>query len=281
VCRTTPPSMRVQRIRAAPSTLREPLTRQTLGCLKTRSMDDGFETLEARRELPAEAAFELQHRGFIVLPGPVPAEQIESLTNAYDAAMSSASGADLRVGSTSTRVGDFVNRGTEFDGLYVFPPLLDACCRVIGGPFKLSSLQARTLRAHTPAQGLHVDVRRESADWPLLGFILMVDDFRPENGATRFVPGSHQWLSATEAASSDFPADADSQVLACGSAGSLLIFNGSVWHGHAANSSDKPRRSLQGAFIPRDGQAATDFAARMQPATRARLSALAHYVLAA
>jgi hypothetical protein len=36
-----------------------------------------------------------------------------------------------------------------------------------------------------------------------------------------------------------------------------------------------------GAFIPRDGQAATDFAAGMQPETRARLSALARHVLAA
>jgi ectoine hydroxylase-related dioxygenase (phytanoyl-CoA dioxygenase family) len=187
----------------------------------------------------------------------------------------------LRVGSTSTRVSDFVNRGREFDGLYVFPPLLDACCRVIGRPFKLSSLQARTLRPHTPAQELHVDVRRDSADWPLLGFILMVDDFRQENGATRFVPGSHQWLSAPEDAISDLRADSDSQVLACGPAGSLLIFNGSAWHGHTANTSDKPRRSLQGAFVPRDGQAATDFAARMHPDTRARLSALARYVLAA
>jgi len=241
-------------------------------------MDDWFETLEARSELPADGAFELQHRGFVVLPGPVPAEQMERLTNAYEAAMSSASGADLSVGSTSTRVSDFVNRGPEFDGLYVFPPLLDACCRVIGRPFKLSSLRARTLRAHTRAQELHVDVRRESADWPLLGFVLMVDEFRPENGATRFVPGSHRWL---EDASPDCPAGADGQVQACGPAGSLLIFNGSAWHGHAANSSDKPRRSLQGAFIPRDGQAATDFTACMQPETRARLSALAHYVLAA
>ena len=63
-----------------------------------------------------------------------------------------------------------MNRGAEFDDLYVFPPLLDACCRVIGRPFKLSSLHARTVRAGVPAQALHVDVRRDSADWPLVGF---------------------------------------------------------------------------------------------------------------
>ena len=124
-------------------------------------------------------------------------------------------------------------------------------------------------------------MQRDSADWPLLGFILMIDEFRQENGATRFVPESHHWLTAPEGSLADLRADRAGQVLACGPAGSLLIFNGSSWHGHTANTSDAPRRSLQGAFIPRDGQAATDFAARMQPETRARLSALARHVLAA
>jgi hypothetical protein len=244
-------------------------------------MVDWFETLAARSELSADAASELDHRGFIILPGPVPPERMESLTDAYTAAMNSASGPDVRVGSTSTRVSDFVNRGAAFDALYIFPPLLDACCRVIGQPFKLSSLQARTLRPQTPAQELHVDVQRDSADWPLLGFILMVDEFRQENGATRFVPGSHRWLSAPEGTDSDLRADRFGQVLACAPSGSLLVFNGSAWHGHTANTSDAPRRSLQGAFIPRNGQAATNFAARMQPETRARLSALARHVLEA
>src|SRR3954464_9924753 len=149
-----------------------------LGGQEEVSIVNWFEASAERSELPADAAFELQRRGFIVLPGPVLPEQMEGLTDAYDDVMLSASGPDLRVGSTSTCVSDVVNRGAAFDGLYVFPPLLDACSLVIGQPFKLSSLQARTLRPHTPAQELHVDVRRDSADWPLVGFVLMVDDFR-------------------------------------------------------------------------------------------------------
>jgi hypothetical protein len=243
-------------------------------------MFDGFSTLAAGSEIPMDAASELQERGFVVLPGPVPSDRMEWLVNAYTAAVASATGDDIRIGSTSTRVSDFVNRGAEFDGLYVFPPLLEACCRVIGGPFKLSSLLARILRPREPAQELHVDVPRDSADWPLLGFILMVDEFRPDNGATRLVPGSHRWPGVPEDTLSDPQAEHDGQVLACGDAGSLLIFNGSTWHGHGANTSSGPRRSLQGAFIPRDGRAATDFAARMQPETRARLGPLARYVLA-
>jgi phytanoyl-CoA dioxygenase PhyH len=241
-------------------------------------MSDWFDTLSASSALPVDAAYELHHRGFVVVPGPVPCEYIKRLSDAYDAVVSSA-GADVKIGSTSTRVDDFVNRGKEFDALYVFPPLLDACCRVIGRPFKLSSLHARTLRPHSRGGELHVDVRRDSGDWPLLSFILMIDEFRPENGATRFVPGSHRLLSAPQDTGCDLRADYDGQVLACGPAGSLLIFNGSAWHDHSANTSDKPRRSVQGAFIPCGGQAGTDFEARVQPETRARLSPLARYVL--
>jgi ectoine hydroxylase-related dioxygenase (phytanoyl-CoA dioxygenase family) len=78
----------------------------------------------------------------------------------------------------------------------------------------------------------------------------------------------------------DLRADYDGQVLACGAAGSLIVFNGSAWHGHAANTTARPRRSLQGAFIPREGRAGTDFSARMRPETRARLGPPAGYVLA-
>ena len=242
-------------------------------------MGDWFSTLVVKSSLPVDAVSELAERGFVVLPGPMPSEEMNTFVAACTAAMTLASPEDTRVGTTSTRVTDFVNRGPAFDRLYVFPPLLEACCRIIGRPFKLSSLQARNLRPNSVAQELHVDVRRDSADWPLVGFILMIDDFRADNGATRFVPGSHRWSRAPEDDDADVRADRADQVRACGSAGSLLIFNGSTWHGHTANRSDAPRRSLQGAFIPRDGRAATDFAGRRSSTTRARLSPLALDVL--
>lgn len=243
-------------------------------------MADWFSTLAAGHELPAHAASELEERGFVVLPSMVAGESMDRLSTAYAEAVAFATGDDIKVGSTSTRVSDFVNRGAAFDDIYVFSPLLEACCRVIGKPFKLSSFHARTLRPGARAQELHVDVPRDSADWPLLGFILMVDDFRPDNGTTRFVPGSHRWSGTPGDTMSDVRAAHQAEVLACGTAGSLLVFDGSSWHGHTANTSDRPRRSIQGAFIPREGRAATDFAARMQPGTRARLSSLAQTVLA-
>jgi len=242
-------------------------------------MNDLYDAITAGTELSSAAASELHERGFVVLPGPVASTEMEHLTSAYDAMVASASVHDVHTGGTTTRVNDFVNRGDEFDALYVFPPLLEACCRTIGRAFKLSSMHARTLRPHTPAQELHVDVDRASADWPLVGFILMIDEFRPDNGATRFVPGTHHRSDVPEAVMTDRRADYDGQLLATGPAGSLIIFNGSAWHGHIANTSDGSRRSVQGAFIPRDGCAATDFSGRMRSETRARLGPLARYVL--
>jgi hypothetical protein len=243
-------------------------------------MSDWFRTLATGNALPVHVASELEARGFVVLPGMVAPEGMERLTAAYTEAVASATGDDIRVGSTSTRVSDLVNRGAAFDDIYTYPPLLEACWHVIGGPFKLSSFHARTLRPGAYAQELHADVPRNSADWPLLGFILMVDDFRPDNGTTRFVPGSHRWSSTPEDTMSEVRSAHQAEVLACGAAGSLIVFNGSAWHGHTANTSNRPRRSIQGAFIPQRGRAATDFAARMQPETRARLSSVAHTVLA-
>lgn len=242
---------------------------------------DGLSTnLGLRPELSKDAASELRERGFVVLRGSLSSDRMERLAVAYNVAVASATGDDVHIGSVSTRVADFVNRGPEFDDLYIFPPLLEACGCVIGRPYKLSSFHSRTLRPHTPAEELHVDVKRDSADWPLLSFILMVDEFRPDNGATRFVPGSHLLPGIPADTISDGRVDHPGQVLACGPAGSLLIFNGSAWHGHTANTSSGARRSLQGAFIPRDGRAGTDFAGRMQPETLARLGPLARQVLA-
>ena len=243
-------------------------------------MDDWFNIIAAGSSLTPDRAGELDEHGFVVVPDVVSAGQLDRLGQAYDAAVASAPDDDVRVGTTTTRVTDFVNRGSEFDDLYVCPALLEACCQRIGRPFKLSSLQARTVRPHATADVLHVDVRRDSADWPLVGFILMVDAFRPDNGATRFVPGSHRWAGRPEDVMPDATADHADQVLACGAAGSLLIFDGSAWHGHTANRSAKGRRSLQGAFIPRRGCAGTDFAARMRAETAVRLSPVARWVLA-
>ena len=243
-------------------------------------MDDWFSVVDARCELPAGAVQNLRNGGFVVIPGPVTPDRMAQLAAAYDAAVAGAAPDEVSIGSTTTRVNDFVNRGPEFDGLYVYEPVLEACCRIIGQPFKLSTMLARTVRPYSRAQNLHVDFRREGDGWPMVGFILMVDEFRTDNGATRFVPGSHEWPTIPADFPQDSSADYEGQVLACGPAGSVIVYNGSVWHGHTASRVGEPRRSIQGAYIRRDAEPAVNQAARLRPETLGRIGHLAKYVLA-
>jgi hypothetical protein len=240
-------------------------------------MNDWYSALVAESRLSPDASRQLDNLGFVVLPGPAIPGGPARLKEAYDRAVSTADPADVSIRS-STRVHDFVNRGPEFDGLYIYPAFLAACCRIIGGPFKLSTMLARTLEPGAPAQALHADVRRNTNGWPLVGFIVMVDEFHADNGATRFVPGSHLWPHEPDGLKDEAGAAGD-EVLACGPAGSVIIFNGSVWHGHTANRSTRRRRSVQGAFIPREASAAIDQTSRMRPETFERIGDLARYVL--
>jgi hypothetical protein len=241
-------------------------------------MDNWFTTIAAKPDLPEKAAQQLRDVGYVIIEGAVPQSQCASLAAAYDAAVLAAHPDDVSVKS-STRVHDFVNRGTAFDELYLYPPLLAACCRVLARPFKLSTMLARTLEPGAPVQSLHADFKRYDDGWPMVGFIMMVDDFRHDNGTTRFVPGSHVATQGPRDAMEADTAAYDGEVLACGQAGAMIIYNGSIWHGHTANRSTQPRRSIQGAFIRREDQAAINQAARIRPETLERIGALAKYLL--
>ena len=232
--------------------------------------------------LSHDAARQLRELGFIVMPGPAIQGGCEQLSRAYDRAVATADPADVHIGrtSSSTRINDFVNRGSEFDGIYIYQPLLAACCQIIGAPFKLSGMRARTLNPGAPAEGLHVDVKHRANGWPLVGCILMVDAFDTENGATRFVPGTHLQSREPAEVMNNPNDDHPQQVLACGPVGSIVIFDASVWHGYSANRSTKPRRSIAAHFVPRNAQASPDDPSQQtSPETLLRIGELAKYVL--
>jgi hypothetical protein len=189
---------------------------------------------------------ELRQRGFVVTDGPFSFSEIANLARDYDHSFAVTPDAQIKRGRTSTRWGGLVS-SEPFYRIYLHQPLLSAASELIGGPMKLSSFFARTLLPNVAADPPHQDVAPGADGCPLVGFILMVDEFRVENGATRFIAGSQNGpRPSADAVACD----------ACGQAGSMLIFDGTTWHGHGANRTDSPRRSIQGAFIPQNHRAA-------------------------
>jgi hypothetical protein len=184
----------------------------------------------------------LDKDGFVVVPGPFQPDEWPGVEEAYDRHARLPGG---RTGSTSIRTASLNGAGTVFDRLSGFVPVLEAARHVIGPRFHLSGFHGRTLLANVTAPPLHQDYPAGEQGWPMLGFILMIDPFCPENGATRYLAGSQ----ALPALASQ-PAAGDPRLRqACGEAGALILYNGSIWHEHGANLTSRPRRSVQGAML--------------------------------
>ena len=190
--------------------------------------------------------------GYTIVPGPFGPAELHDVLEACDLAMEQADPGETKIGSNCVRVTGILRRAPVLTSLLLHEALLGVAKEIIGGPFKLSSLNARKVRPGAEAQLFHQDVAPGADGWPLVGFIFMVDTFRPENGATRFVPHS-QHLTAIPAEQLREHPD---QRHACGPAGSMIIFHGSAWHGYAANVTQGWRRSVYGSLIPQRARAA-------------------------
>ncbi len=242
-------------------------------------MNTPLQNISSNDKLPDGVVGQLDELGFATISGPLSSDRFDKLATAYDEVMEAASGPDFKVAGTTTRMSDLITYSSLFDDVFLFPPLLEAGAHVIGEAFKLSSFLGRTLRGGMPAQELHTDLPRDSDDAPLLGFILMIDAFCEKNGATRFVPGSHLWPDLPADRLSDARTGYPGQVLGCGDAGTMILFNGAIWHGHTANITADPRRSIQGYFVRRDARSGYEFRNRLHRAACNRMSRRARYLL--
>jgi ectoine hydroxylase-related dioxygenase (phytanoyl-CoA dioxygenase family) len=109
--------------------------------------------------------------------------------------------------------------------------------------YQVNLTQAIQIWPGEPAQIIHTDDLMFPFELPVRGDQKMincmwaVDDFTSENGATQLVPGSHKWPRERQAEEHEI-------VQGVMSAGSVLIYFGSLLHGGGANRSTKPRTGL-------------------------------------
>jgi len=160
---------------------------------------------------------------------------------------------------------------------------LDLVKHVVGDDCKLSSLNARSADPGIDVgQPLHVDmgaIPDEKGYW-VCNTVWLLDDFTPENGATRMIPGSHTWRKRPQDELADPMAPHPDEVLLLGKAGSIAVMNAHMWHGGTANRSAAPRLAMHAFYCRRDKPQQQYQKRLLRPEVQASLSAELRHLLA-
>ena len=177
--------------------------------------------------------------GYVVISGMMPDADVraarEDLNRVLEATRT---GRNAFEGFSTQRIYALFAKTRTFDRAAVHPLLLEVLDRVLGH-YQLSAPVGIRIGPGENAQILHTDdmiypIPRPhppvvvNSMWPL-------DEFTEENGATRFVAGSHRWEAGR------LPNGDDPVSVATMSPGSAMIYLGSLWHGGGANRTNTPR----------------------------------------
>ena len=164
-------------------------------------------------------------------------------------------GHEFRTEAHAHRLANLVDKGEVFERAILLSEVLEGVRQVLGPEIKLSSLNARSADPNSDVpQPLHVDMSAipdERGYW-VCNAVWMLDDFTPENGATRLIPGSHKWGQRPQDVLEDPMAPHPAEILVLGKAGSIAVMNAHLWHGGTANRTSAPRLAMHAFYCRRD-----------------------------
>jgi len=234
--------------------------------------------------LTAEEKQFLDENGYLPLYNIMSPELLERFNQRLAelaAAEGEQAGTEVHQEKGTIRLSNLVNKDPLFEICFTHPRVLAAMNYVLNGNFKLSSLNARAALPGEGLQRLHVDWRGGVApgDYYVCNSIWLLDDFTAENGATRVVPGSHNFGKAPQEMMEDPTATHPDEVQLHAPAGTVVIFNSHTWHGGTLNRTDKPRRAMHSYFCRRDQTQQLDQRKWLGPETLARLSDAEKFIL--
>jgi ectoine hydroxylase-related dioxygenase (phytanoyl-CoA dioxygenase family) len=181
---------------------------------------------------------QLHHNGYALLRGAIPAHWLEPLRNTFDTRYLPSDqwpvprGHDWRHSQ--------LDHDPTVQALCRLPALLAVAGALIGERFFLAQVEGREPLAGGGHQRLHRDLSslRPGDSVSALAFL---DDYGPDNGATRIVPASHRPAAGEPAF--DFE-DESGAVQLSGRAGDILVFDVDLGHAGSLNVSGGRRRTL-------------------------------------
>ncbi len=190
-----------------------------------------------------QAKTDLADLGYCLIENALSPERVASLRSriAELAEAEVADGTDyIYEGGANQRVWSLPNKGDEFIDLVTDPTVTELMNHLLGFGWLLSNLDANIAGPGGNPMFLHADQSFAPPPWPyplVANAMWMLDDFTAENGATRVRPGSHL------KGEGPVPTIEDNLTIpVTGPAGTVMVFDGRLWHQTGANVTDGDHR---------------------------------------
>ncbi len=234
--------------------------------------------------LSSEEKEQLDRLGYIPLPGIIPADLVRALCDRQAELLAEEgdrAGTEVHQEKGTDRLSDLINKGEIYHIVITQPRVLAAIAHVLDGDLRLSSLNSRSALPGQGLQGLHADWGRleTPGTYQVCNSLWLLDDFTPDNGATRVVPGTHRGIETPGESMTDPTQPHPDEVLLQGKAGDVLVMNSHTWHGGTINRTEKPRRVMHGYFCRRNQPQQLDQQKYIRQQTLDQLSEAARTVL--
>jgi ectoine hydroxylase-related dioxygenase (phytanoyl-CoA dioxygenase family) len=187
----------------------------------------------------------IETQGYTILKNAIEPELVDALNEALDRLerdLGTTPGAHLFEGHHTIRIYNLLSRDPVFRKVPVHPAVLPVVEGVLDRGCLVSSLSSISIDPGEAAQPIHADDTLIGLPRPhpavVCNSMWALTDFTEENGATRLVPGSHRFETKPEYGThpDSIPAEM--------SRGSVLVWNGSLWHGGGANRARTRRVGL-------------------------------------
>lgn len=196
---------------------------------------------------PEQITRALREDGYVIIDNLVPGSHMDLIAEQLTPYIEGTDyGADDFLGVKTRRTGSLIARSTAARELVAHPTILSVAGDYLShaSKFQLHLTQVISIGPGSPAQALH----RDELAWDFFPFpadyqvqcntLWAMSDYTAEMGATRVVPGSHL-LGPNEKFSQEDSLPAEME------RGSVLLYNGKIYHGGGANTTaDKVRQAL-------------------------------------
>lgn len=150
------------------------------------------------------------------------------------------------------RLYGLIHKGEMFAQMVQHPQVLSVIEAILGNNIILGGFSAHILDRDAPRMGVHVDYPYWAMVSPYprnpvleVQVIWMLEDFTDRNGAPLFAAESQKL-----AIKPDLEKFEKTARQITGKAGSAIIAHGLCWHDTSVNSTDRPRVSILGNYLP-------------------------------